>query len=62
MLPECLGYTDEISGLGMLAVVAAVATLGEQTRGKRMLLFADSNAAAGAGIKALSRIRIISVF
>ena len=43
----------------MFAMVAAVAPLGEQLRGKIMLLFADKKAVAGALIKASSRIQIV---
>ena len=43
----------------MFAMVAAIATLGGQLRGKRAVLFLDNNAAAGALIRATSRIQII---
>ena len=40
-------------------MVAAVAPSGEQLRGERMSLFSGNNAAAGALIKASSKIEII---
>ena len=50
---------NDISGLEMCPMVAAVAALGEQLGGTRMLLPLNDNAAASARIKASSRIRII---
>ena len=57
-LLRALRATNEIYGLEMFAMVSAIITLGEQLRGKRILLFLDNNAAAGALIKGSSRILV----
>ena len=59
LLISSLAETNEIFGLELFAMVSAVMALGEQLRGKRMILFLDNNAAAGAMIKASSRVKII---
>ena len=59
MLLESLKETNGIFGLEMFATVAAIATFGDQLKGKRMILFLDNNAAAGASTKASSRIQMI---
>ena len=46
----------------MFATVAGVVALGEQLRGKRIVLFLDNNAAAGTLIKASSKIQMILAF
>ena len=43
----------------MFAMVAGVVALGEQLRGKRVILFLGDNAAAGALIKASLKIQMI---
>ena len=53
--------TNGIFGFVMLVMVAAVAARGEQLRDRRMKLFLGNNAAAGALIRASSRIHY-SVF
>ena len=58
-LLKSLETTNEIYGLEMFAMVSAVATLGEQPRGKRILLFLDNNAASGALIKGSSRVLVV---
>ena len=40
-------------------MVSSVIALGEQLRGKRIILFLDNNAASGAMMKASSRVKII---
>ena len=59
LLLESLKETNEIFGLELFAMVSAVMALGEQLKGKRMILFLDNNAASGAMIKASSRVKII---
>ena len=58
-LLKSLETTNEIYGLEMFAMVSAVITLGEQLRGKRIMLFLDNNAASGALIKGSSRVLIV---
>ena len=58
-LLRSLEATNEIYGLEMFAMVSAIVTLGDQLRGKRILLFLDNNAAAGALIKGSSRILVV---
>ena len=58
-LLRSLETTNEIFGLEMFAMVSAVITLGDQLRGKRIMLFLDNNAASGALIKGSSRVLIV---
>ena len=58
-LLRSLETTNEIFGLEMFAMVSAVITLGDQLRGKRIMLFMDNNAASGALIKGSSRVLIV---
>ena len=55
---DSLVETNEIFGLETFAMVAAVAAWGEQPRGEEMIRFVDNDAAAGALIKAPSRIQV----
>ena len=59
VLLESIKDTNEISGLGTFAMVAGVVALGEQLRGKRVILFLRDNAAAGAQVKASSKTQMI---
>ena len=59
LLLESFQDTDEMSSLEMFAMVAAVAALGEQLGGERMMLRLDDNAAAGALSEASSKIQTI---
>ena len=59
LLLESFQDTDEMSSLEMFAMVAAVAALGEQLGGERMMLRLDDNAAAGALSEASSKIQAI---
>ena len=58
-LSRSLETTNEIYGLEMFAMVSAVITLGDQLRGKRIMLFLDNNAASGALIKGSSRVLVV---
>ena len=59
LLLNSLAATNEIFGLGLFAMVSSVISLGEQLRGKKIILFSANNAASGAMIKASSRVQII---
>ena len=58
-LLRSLETTNEIYGLEMFAMVSAVITLGDQLRGKRIMLFLGNNAASGALIKGSSRVLVV---
>ena len=58
-LAESLEITNEIYGLEIFATASAIATLGEQLRGKRAISFLDNNAAAGPLIKGSPRIWVV---
>ena len=59
LLLESIKDTHGIFVREKFAMVAGVIALGEQLRGKRILLFLDNNAAAGGLIKASSKIQMI---
>ena len=50
--------TNEIYGIELSATVAAARSLGDQPRGKKLILFPDTISAAGALVKASGRVPI----
>ena len=59
LLLKSFAGTDEIFGLGLLTMVSAAIALGEQLRGKSIILSLGKNAASVAMIKASARAQII---
>ena len=58
-LSKALQVINEIYGLDSSAADATVRTLGDQLRGKKLILFPETNAAAGALVEASARQFII---
>ena len=62
VLTDSLVETNEIFGIEMFATAAAVVASGEQLSGRRVILSVGHGPAAGALIKAPSRIQVIFSF